>query len=90
MKGGTLPPPLFADLERYLAIAPITVRGSPGTIVGDVEGLCNLIEKQGGIRQEDVSNILGNAFDPIIIPGGQLQQVLDCLEEEGLLFGSGG
>ena len=82
--GGSIPPDLRDDLDRYLATTLVNVGNAPAQVVGHVAGLCDLINAQDGITVAQVTTILTNAFhrsDPNAIVG-----VIECLEELELIL----
>ena len=79
---GIIPPTLLTQLNNYLANNQITFGESTG-IVGDVEGLCEVIVANEGILEVQIETILNAA-----IPGNPdvIEAIIECLEEVGLIF----
>jgi hypothetical protein len=84
-EGGPVPPGLLTMLNAYLATTPVVVGDAPAQIVGNVAGLCALIDAEGGISEAQIRAILNAA-----LPGGSAPPVIDriveCLEDLGLIL----
>ncbi|MGE3859130.1 MAG: YncE family protein, partial [Nitrososphaeraceae archaeon] len=75
-QGGPIPPGQLTALNSYLANNEVVVGNAEPQIVGNVTGLCELIEEEGGITVEQLITILTDAS-----PGQSNPQVIEDIIE---------
>lgn len=86
-EGGPIPPELHEILELHLAGAPIIIEPNDvPRIVSSIEGLCELIDANGGITEASIRNILIGAFITITDPVSVINEIVECLREKGLII----
>jgi hypothetical protein len=82
---GEIPSGKLKQLNDYLADNEVIVGDAEPQIVENVTGLCDLIESEGGITEQQLKTILtaafsGNSNDPAI------DDIIECLESHGLIL----
>ena len=67
-------------LNAYLAVNPVVI-GTESEIVGNIEGLCNLIQNEppNTISQAQIESILGEAFSNLAGSESIIDSIIECL-----------